>query len=78
MSKTIEKKQFTLQGRDYWKGIGLGAIVTVIGAVVELITEKGDIASMDWGMVLNAAVIALLGYLGKNFVEKDKKVTIHE
>jgi len=78
MSKTIEKKQFTLQGRDWAKTVGIGIAVAALTALWELYEASGSINSMSWDDVIKAVFAAAIAYLGKNFLEKSKVVTVEE
>ena len=51
-------------------------LVSVLGALQQMLTAHGlDFASYDWGWVMNCAIIAMGGYLTKNFIsDSDGKV----
>lgn len=74
--KTIQSKQGTLQGRDYWKALLIGAGTAVLTAIYQLYVTVGGFENISWSDVSAAAVSALILYLGKNFFEPSKVVTI--
>lgn len=74
--KTITSKQGTLQGRDYWKALLIGAGTAVLTAIYQLYVTVGGIENISWPDVSAAAVSALVLYLGKNFFEPSKVVEI--
>jgi small basic protein len=64
---------FSLRSEDFAKGAALAVIVAVLGAVQQALTAHGfDVASYDWGFIINVAITAFVGYLGKNFVSDEK------
>lgn len=75
--KTIKSKQGTLQGRDYWKGLGIGAVTAILYALWELWQSSGGLDGIAWKDVATAAVTALIAYIGKNLFEPSKVVTVH-
>lgn len=74
--KTIKSKQFSLQGRDYWKGLGIGAVTAILYALWELWQSSGGLDGIAWKDVITAAVTALIAYIGKNLFEPSKVVEI--
>lgn len=76
MAKTIEKKQFTLQGRDWLRGL----IVAVITPVVVIVQQSLDagVLTFDWKSMGMAALAGGLSYITMNFLDKPKKITIHD
>lgn len=74
--KTIKSKQGTLQGRDYWEGLGIGAATAILYALWELWQSSGGLGSIAWKDVFTAAVTALIAYIGKNLFEPSKVVEI--
>src|SRR5690606_7249439 len=79
--KTIIKKQGTLQGRDYLKGIGIGAATAAVWAVIEFVqswlADGGDIFDINGKELLRAGIAGLIAYIGKNLFEPSKVVTVH-
>ena len=73
--KIQENKQFTLQGRDFWRGL-IQAVGTVVITLLLEQLESG--LGYDWGVTLNAAIGAALTYLLRNFFEPTKTVAIAE
>lgn len=73
-TKTIENKQFTLKWRDWLVGAGI-AIATGVFTVVYDTLIQGSL-DIDWQLVKAAAISAFAAYIGKNFFEPTKKVTI--
>lgn len=76
MAKTIEKKQFTLQGRDWLKGL-LMAVLTPAIVIIQQTISAGQL-TFDWQTIGMAALAGGLAYLSKNLFEPSKKVTIHD
>lgn len=73
--KAITKKQFTLKGRDFWRGL-LQAVGTVVLTLLLEQIESG--LGYDWGVIWNAAAAAGLTYLLRNFFEPTQTVVISE
>jgi len=76
MAKTIEKKQFSLQGRDWLKGL-LMAVLTPAIVIIQQTISEGQL-TFDWQTIGMAALAGGLAYLSKNLFEPSKKVTIHD
>lgn len=80
MSKTIISKQGTLQGRDWLKGLLIGAATAVVWAAIEFLqrwlADGGDIFAVDGKELLRAAVAGLIAYIGKNLLEPTKVVQV--
>lgn len=74
MEKTIVSKQWRWQLRDWIKGAGLAVIAAVITPIIQSV-GNGAI-TIDWPTIGNTALIAFLGYIGKNLAEPTKEVTI--
>lgn len=72
MEKVIEKKQFTLNVRDFLKGI----YVSVISPVVALILEQIGVGnfSFNWKELAALALTTLAAYLLKNFFQPTKVI----
>lgn len=73
-TKTIISKQGELQARDFIRG----AVLAVIAAVITpLIQSAGNGEwTIDWPTIGNTALIAFLGYIGKNLAEPTKEITV--
>lgn len=69
---TTSSKRFTLNLNDFWKGL----LVAVGGAVFQVILDVINSGSLtfDWAAIGRTALLAGLGYLGKNFFDKPKIV----
>lgn len=74
--KTITSKQGTLQGRDWIKGVLIGAVTAVLYALWELWQTAGGLGNIAWKDVVSAAVTALIAYIGKNLLEPSKVVEV--
>ena len=74
--KTIKSKQVTLQGRDWIKSFGIGAVTAILYALYELWQASGSIDAISWKQVGTAAATALIAYIGKNLFEPSKVVDI--
>ena len=73
-TKTIQNKQFSLKWRDWLIGAGI-AVATGVFTVVYDTMMQGSL-NFDWQLVKAAAISAFAAYIGKNFFEKTKTVTI--
>ena len=63
---------FRLNAADFARGAALAVIVALLGAVQQALSAHGfDVAAYDWGTILNVALTAFGGYLGKNFLSDD-------
>lgn len=73
--KIQENKQFTLQGRDFWRGL-----IQAVGTVVLTLLLEQIKAGLgyDWTVIIDAAIAAGLTYLLRNFFEPTKTVAIAE
>lgn len=59
---------FTLNYKDFAKGLALAVIAVVLGAVQQGLSAHGfDFASYDWSGIIKLAVEAGLSYLIKNY-----------
>ena len=61
----MNSKLFRLNFQDFLRGAG-GAIITAVITVIYNLTQTPgfDISSLDWGVVLNAALYGFIGYIG--------------
>jgi hypothetical protein len=60
---------FNLNKADFWKAVVVAGIVAFLGALQQAVTGHGlDLASYDWGGILNITLMAAGGYLSKNFL----------
>lgn len=75
-SKQIVSKQWSLQGRDWVKGLVL-AVLSSVFAIVQVALDAGSL-DFDWKTIGIAAVSAALGYLSKNFFETTKVVEVKQ
>lgn len=72
----ITSKQFTLGGRDFWRGLLVAVMASAI-MVIETSLAAG-VLIFDWKKVGMAAIAGGLAYLTKNFFAKpevSKEVT---
>ena len=55
--------------QDVAKGIAVAVLTAVLDFLYKLIQAKGlNFTGDDWSQLLSVAVLALLGYLAKNFL----------
>lgn len=73
-SKTIVSKQFTLQWRDWVRGL-LMAVITPALVIIQQSVDVGQIV-FNWKAIGMAAVAGGVAYLIKNFVEPSKVVEV--
>ena len=84
MNKTIISKRGALQGRDFSRGLIVGALSVAFYAVIEAVVAALGVGGIETLFerdtllrIATVAISALLGYLLKNFAEPTKSVTIH-
>lgn len=72
-NKIVTSKQYTLNGRDFLKGL----LVSVISAALTVIIESYQSESMkfDWRSIGMVSLIAGLGYLIKNWATPSQTIT---
>ena len=65
-----------LNFNDLTKGLTVAVIVVVLGALQQMVSSHGlDVASYDWGSILDIAWKAAGAYLAKNLLStEDGKV----
>lgn len=64
---------FTLNYKDFVKGLALAVIAVVLGAVQQGLYAHGfDFASYDWSGIIKLAVEAGISYLLKNYFSNEK------
>lgn len=74
-TKVILSEKYTLQLRDYVKGLGLAVASAVVSALYDVLTStSGSIEDIDWKVVLRIALTAGLLYIGKNWLVEPAKV----
>lgn len=76
--KTIVSKQGTLQGRDYWKALIIGAVTAAMFGAIDALRGVESILDLDWVGVAQAALAGFIGYVVKNLAETTKVATIIE
>ena len=80
MKKTIITKQLSLQGRDYYKGLLIGAGTAVVAGVIDFLQAYlaggNSIFELDWKQALHFAISGFIAYLAKNFLEPGKVVEV--
>lgn len=72
--KTLISKQFTLVTRDYLNGL-LIAVIAAVGPIIQQSIAAGELR-FNWQLIGLTAISAIVAYLGKNFIEPTKKVTV--
>ncbi len=75
-TKKVEKKQFTLNGRDLVQGLIVAALTPVV-VLIQQSLEAGLLV-FNWQALGMAALGGLIAYLAKNFLESTKTVTIEK
>lgn len=62
-------KLFTLNYSDVAKGLVVAILVALLGAIQNALNGHGlDVATYDWGNILDVAWKAGVAYLGKNYL----------
>lgn len=74
--KTIINKQFTLQGRDFVRGLLIAVLTAVLTVFADSIQD--GVLNFNWQLIGTTAVSAGIAYLLKNFGEPTKVVTVKE
>ncbi|MFB5946138.1 hypothetical protein [Albibacterium profundi] len=72
MEKVTEKKQFSLKGWDYVKGLILAVVTPVVAVIIQTL-DAGEL-TLDWLTIRTVAASALFAYLSKQFFEPSKVV----
>lgn len=74
--KKILSEQGKLQLRDFVRG----AVLAVIAAVLTPLVQSAGNGewTIDWPIIGNTALIAFLGYIGKNLGEPTKEIIIKD
>ena len=73
-TKVVTSKQFQINGRDFLQGL----LVSVLGSVLTVILDIVNSGSLDfnWKKISIVAIGSGGGYIMKNFLGKDKVITI--
>lgn len=73
-TKVIESRQWTLNARDFIRGL----VMAVLGAVVTIIYEsfKAGNLEFDWKKIGYVAAATAIAYIFKNFVEPSKVIAV--
>lgn len=74
--KVIVSPRFTLQVRDFLKGLLVSVLTSVI-VVIQSTIEQGNL-TFDWKQIGMVAVGSAVAYLGKNFFSAPKVVTTYK
>lgn len=62
-------KPFSLNARDFGKGLLLAGITAFVGGFQQMLSGHGlDFPHYDWALILNLVVAAFVSYIGKQFV----------
>ena len=84
MNKTIKSKQGTLQGRDFSRGLIVGALSVAFYAVIEAVVAALGVGGIETLFekdtllrIGTVSLSALLGYLLKNFTDPTKVTTVY-
>lgn len=75
----MNSKLFKLNGQDFLKGAVSAIFAAVVFALGSVVNQAGfDVFSADWAQVvatmINAALAAFVGYIGKNFISDSEGV----
>lgn len=68
----MKSTMFSLQTRDFLKGLIMAALIPVL-LVIQQSIAAGDLV-FDWKAIAMAAIAGFVGYLLKNFLTDDTKV----
>lgn len=73
-TKVILSKQFTLNLRDFFRGL----VMAVLAAVITIIYDSASAGSLDfdWKKIGTTAIIAACAYILKQFTDKNKIITV--
>lgn len=67
--QNMNSQMFKLNLSDLAKGAVVALIGAILMALEQALTAHGlDLASYDWGSILNMGIVAGVGYLTKNFM----------
>jgi len=73
-TKVILSEKFSLQWRDALKSLVMTVITAVLTSIYEAVQKEGDLANLNWKVIVTTAIIAGVGYLIKNGVFEPAKV----
>ena len=72
-NKKIMSNLYKLNLNDWTKGLIVAVLVVVLGMLQQALTAHGlNILAYNWGEILNVAIMAGLGYLGKNLLTNEE------
>ena len=74
--RIIVSKKFSLQLRDYLKGLGI-AVVTSTLTALQGVFESG-VLKIEWKTILAVAIGAFIAYVGKNFFAPPSVRTVYK
>lgn len=72
--KTIISKQFSLQTRDFVRGLIMAVGTPVLSIVYETLTKEDPV--FNWPQLAKIGLAAGVMYLSKNFVEPTKQIKV--
>lgn len=70
--KVITQKKWSVDARDFMRGLSL----SVVSAVIAAISEPLFFEDFSYKRIVRVAVIAGLVYIGKKFTDSDKVVVV--
>ena len=73
--KEIVSEQFSLSGRDFWKGLIVAALSPIVPIVMQSL-QAGSFV-FDWKAIGVAAASGFVAYIVKNFLEPTKVIDIN-
>ncbi len=74
-NKVILSTQFTLQARDFLKGL-LVAVLTSVAVVVQEVIQTGSL-KFNWEQIGTVALGSAIAYLAKNFFAAPSVITTY-
>lgn len=71
-TKVTVLKQWSLQGRDFIRGLVIAVISPVFTILIQSL--QAEEVTVNWKSIMNVAIIAFLTYISKNLAEPTKAV----
>lgn len=70
--KLYMSKLFSLDSRDFFKGLAVAVFASLIAYLADLMKVPGfDFFAISWADLLHVAATAFVGYMAKNFLTAD-------